>query len=185
MMEESLRLDDDSSNVLKVNPKLFDEIEEKLKEIKGYQMEETKCREAVEKIDSMLEPTKAKIEKAKQALDALRRRNEFLQTKLEDRNQRVEGAIGYWKDFGLDAIKQISENHYDFTFTKPVFYSVSLRYQDDKLEIVDQTPELIAAEEFNESLRSCVQKDHIDYKLAVLKIKKKLAMGAPKISSRQ
>lgn len=182
---------DDSLRPPKLELALFDEISDMLQSIKSAKNQEDECLRKVDKIDRMLDEAKLSIARGKEALETLKRRNEFLQDKLDQREARVRQAIQYWKDYGFD-VKQLSNEwdpfeQYEFIYTR-LSCSVQLKHENRKLEIVNQMPEVIVSDlltELNGRLTaSCVQDNgQVDYKLAMIMIKKVLTKVAPKTSS--
>lgn len=172
---------------------LFKEIKHFIDQIKAFKAEEEEDRRKVNKIGKYLEAAEEVIAKGVQKVEAMKKHNETLTVTLENANIRTEKSLDYWRNYGLD-VREIGTNHYEFIFTKLTKSSqgadggmkcaVGIKYHDKKLEIVSQEPEILTAEQIvelnNRMSTNCVKDEgSVDYRSAMVMIKKELASGLP------
>lgn len=165
--------------------KLFEDIRNLMEDAKKFEDHEREALRKIEKYNNCIKAAEETIAKAQLKKEVLQKRNEFLRNCLDELEERKVKALKYWEDFGID-VKQISNDdsdfqQYEFNYTK-LKCTVNLRHQNNRLEIVDQYPELLSTNDLNDRLtKNCVNPSgQVDYKLAMLTIKKELVRSSSK-----
>lgn len=207
ILEESHQntISDDNKVVIeRLDVKLFDDIKQLMEKAKQFEEEEEKCKRKIEKYKQLNEVAEEMIAKAENKKAELIKRNEFLKTCLEQKEDKKRQALKYWEDYGI-SVRQISSEEdnfqqYEFIYSKLTDNkkvtkstgdtsggqcSINLRYQDKRLEIVEPIPECLTEEAVgalnSRLIDSCVNVDTptVDYRLAMIMIKKELIKCLP------
>lgn len=167
---------------------IFEEIKDLMSKAKQYEQDEKECKRKVEKYNRSIEAAEEMIAKAQKKKEALVKRNEFLKDCLEKMEERKRQALRYWEDYGIE-VKQVSTDEdsfqqYEFNYMKLPMptnqCSINIRYQDKRLEVVEQLPEILITDQLNELnarlTNNCVNARNgaVDYRLAMILIKKEL-----------
>jgi len=196
--------------VPQIDKSIFSDIAELSDRLRSYKKEEEDAKRKLEKYDKSIAATMEMIERAQAKMDALVKRNEFLINRLEERESGIRRALKYWKDYGIDVRKISADDdeyeQYDFMYSKLPHGAqgptpntettanqgkpqsegsgstcvIGLRYEDGKLEIVEQNPEIIQPDELkimnNRLTENCLgaKAGIVDYKLAMIMIRKDL-----------
>lgn len=180
---------------------IWDDIITLLDKNKANQEEEQKSKRKLDRYNQAIAEAEEAIAKAMTKREALLNNNTLLKQSLDKFAARKQEALEYWANYGLEITQMSKEQdnfqQYAFKFTKPPAKgnsTVNLRFQNSRLEIVEQMPNILSLEdltELNKRLTECCvqEDDFVDYKLAMLMIRKALAKGLspprPKTSSHQ
>lgn len=159
-----------------VDPNLFEHINDAIDNLNSLNQEGKICNRKIEEYQKALKFAEDMITKAKEKKDSLMKRKKTLELREEKRKE----ALKYWEEYGLE-VEEEEKGRYKFIYTKlPLGQScaITLRAGEQELEILAQEPELFSKEkldELNTRIKSnCVHDNAIDYKLAMLMIKKDL-----------
>lgn len=180
---------------------IFKDIADLLENDRKLDEDEKKFLRKIEKYEKNIEQAQEMIHKAQQKKEELLKRNLFLKECLANKESARREALKYWDNFGIQ-VKQLTaetDDHeeYEFSYTKlkdstpTTSCVVGLRFQDGKLDIFEQVPEILTSENMKELCTrindSCIRSNSIDYRLAMLKIRKDLikALSISKTSLHQ
>lgn len=191
-------------NVQQKNVQLLEEIAGLLEEQKKYRKEKDKDLSRVEKLKQCNEKAHETISKAEKNLERLTKGNEYLKGALENANERTSKAMEYWKQYGFDVKELPNSQvdgkefaNYQFIFSKSVIdskvggnltssgkensnghYVIGVKVSAEKFLISSQQPTVFNQEQLDELdvklTETCIDAGKVDYKLAMMNIKRSL-----------